>query len=137
MAKKKSSTKDLIINLLLIVATGLVLTWRYNDCKEKEKQAEMQAQELRDSEKKQFDARQKTCIESVPESERSDCIKCTCDKCLDAFESCHADPNCRTMSIQDVLKDGGPSAEDPARIRFETRASCMLEKCNEACTEKK
>lgn len=137
MPKGKTSIKEIVINVVLLAVAGGLLMWRVNDCKQKEKQAQEYAQELKETAKKELAAREKACLESVPEPERSECIQCTCTACLDAFESCNADKNCRTMSINDVLKDGGPSSEDPARIRFENRASCMLEKCGQACTGKK
>jgi hypothetical protein len=137
MPKDKSSIKEIIINVLILAVAGGILAWRINDCKQKEKEAEQRIVEARETAEKAQQKREKTCLESVGEADRNDCIKCTCTKCLDAFESCYVDSTCRSMSTETLLQDGGPPEDDPARIRFENRAKCMLEKCGEACIGKK
>ncbi len=137
MPKEKSSVKEIVINVLILAAAGGILAWRYNDCKEKEQQAEKAAQEARATEQKELEQRTNACLKTVPEAERNECTRCTCSACLDAVEACEADKGCRSLSLDTLLKDGGPPADDPARIRYESRAACMLAKCNQACTGKK
>jgi hypothetical protein len=137
MPSQKSSIKEIVINVLILAVAGGILAWRVNDCKQKEKEAAQRVAEGREAAEKTRQKREKDCLETVEEADRNDCIKCTCTSCIDAYESCYADKNCRTMSLDALLKDGGPPADDPGRIRFENRASCMLEKCGEACTGKK
>ncbi len=137
MAKKKSTIKEIVINVLLLAATGGILAWRINDCKKKEKEQAEQVAEAQLQAKKNQEKREQTCIEHFDETERNDCTKCTCTKCIDAYDSCYADKSCRTMSLDELLVDGGPSSDDPGRIRFENRAKCMIENCAAECTAKK
>jgi len=112
MPNPKSSTKDIIINVLILAVAGGVLAWRYNDCKQKEKQAEQAAQQARAHEEKERTQRTNACLKLVPETQ------------------------CRTMSVDTLLKDGGPPSDDPSRIRYENRAKCMLTECHDACAKK-
>ena len=136
MPNPKSSTKDIIINVLILAVAGGVLAWRYNDCKQKEKQAEQAAQQARAHGEKERTQRTNACLKLVPETQQNDCTQCTCTKCVDVVEACEADKQCRTMSVDTLLKDGGPPSDDPSRIRYENRAKCMLTECHDACAKK-
>lgn len=137
MPKEKSSIKEIVINVLLLAAAGGVLAWRVNDCKQKEKAA---AERVEQSRKEAEDIRKKretSCLETVAEADRNDCIKCTCTECLDDFEACHGNKTCKSLSLDKILADGGIAADDPARVAYQNRAACMLDKCGTACTQKK
>lgn len=137
MPKEKSSIKEIVINVVILAVAGGILAWRYNDCKQKEQEAAQRIAEAREEAEQAQQQREKRCLESVGEGEPDECMKCTCSACIDQFEACLDDKKCRTMTIDDLIADGGPPATDPARIRFENRGACMLEKCADACTGKK
>ena len=134
MAKEKSSLKEIVINVLIFGAAGGLLFWRVRDCRQKEREAAESVAEAKVAAEKRQEKRKSECLASVEEKDRSACIECTCTSCLDEFEACQADKKCTTMSITALLQDGGPPPDDPARLRFEARANCMLQKCGAACT---
>ena len=134
MANAKSSVKEIVLNVVILAAAGGLLFWRVRDCKQKEREAAESVAEAKASSEKRQEKRKNDCLESVREEDRNACIECTCTSCIDDFEACKADNKCATMSIAALTQDGGPAPDDAARLRFEARASCMLQKCGAACT---
>ena len=108
MPKEKSSIKEIVINVLILAAAGGVLAWRYNDCKQKEKEAAQRIADAREEADTHKQKREQRCLESVSEAERDDCMKCTCTACIDQFDACYDDKKCREMKLDDLLVDGGP-----------------------------
>lgn len=140
MPKAKTSTKEIVINVVLLVVTAAVIMWRYDNCKKKEAQAEKDAEKARVAEVKAGQKRVNTCLSSVSSAELNDCIRCTCSECLDQFEDCAADKECKSMTVESVLADSGQKVDGKSdsisRIRFQQRAACMYSKCADSCRRK-
>jgi hypothetical protein len=137
MSKGKSSFTETAINVVLLVAACGVLGWKYNDCKKKEMAAKEAAVKQETAAAKAQENRFNACLTSVKEADRNDCIRCTCTECLEAFEHCAADKECKAMSVDSLLSDAAPPPDNRSRIRFEQRAACMFSKCGHACVAKR
>ena len=136
MPKATSSIKDTIINVLMLALLAGVLAWRYDDCKKKEAATQKAAENARIAETKAQESRTNACLNSVAETDRTECIRCTCKECIEEFEICAADKECSAMSVATLLAGGGPPPESLARRRFEQRAVCMFNQCGSVCTTK-
>ncbi|MCL2825077.1 MAG: hypothetical protein FWD57_13895 [Polyangiaceae bacterium] len=137
-AKAKSKTWDIVINVALVVAAAGIGIWKYDSCKKKEHAAAEKARLAALSEEGQsHEARVNECLRNVPEADRNECIKCMCTDCLDESVSCSRDKQCRSITVGQLISGEAPPPSNISRIRFEDRASCMMGKCGNHCTNKK
>ncbi|MCU0692695.1 MAG: hypothetical protein MUF54_14945 [Polyangiaceae bacterium] len=133
MARERSSLKDIVINVVLLAATGGLLYWRVNDCRTKEQAATERVEADRKHAEMLAERRQTDCLQTVPETMRDGCMQCTCRACVTEVENCVQDERCRTMMPAVLLQDAGVGDKATSRILYEARATCMAKNCMKEC----
>jgi len=136
MATAKSTKRDTIINVLLLLLLAGVLAWRYDKCKKQEQAAQESMEKAHAADEQAQKGRTDACLRSVPEAARTPCIRCTCQNCLEEFETCAADKECSAMSVATMLAAEGSPSDSMARTRYERRALCMFNRCKDTCVTK-
>ena len=136
MSKTKSSTTETILNIVMLIVLAGVLMWRYDNCKKKELATQQAQEKARAAEGEVQEKRINDCMSKAQISKRPECVRCTCTECLEEVENCARDKECSSLSAATIIAGGGPAPDSRARIRFDQRASCMLNKCESTCAAK-
>ena len=136
MSKEKSSAKDTIINVVLIIASAGVIFYRYRDCKQKELEAQQKSTAVQEDAARKEKARFNKCLEGVPEQDRNECMQCMCKGCIDPVEACRNNSQCKGLTPADLGKDAGADG-GLGQILYDTQANCMVRNCFTQCVSGK